>query len=114
MPCSSASGRGGHPGTYTSTGTIWSTPLVTEYESQYGPPQLEHDPNEITYFGSGICSYTRLSAGAILSVRVPATTSRSAWRGPCATGITPSRMKSCRDVEAAIISIAQQASPKLK
>ena len=30
MPCSSASGRGGHPGTYTSIGTIWSTPLVTE------------------------------------------------------------------------------------
>ena len=30
MPSSSASGRGGQPGTYTSTGTIWSTPLVTE------------------------------------------------------------------------------------
>ena len=31
---SRASGRGGQPGTYTSTGMIWSTPLVTEYESQ--------------------------------------------------------------------------------
>ena len=30
MPSSSASGRGGQPGTYTSTGMIWSTPLVTE------------------------------------------------------------------------------------
>src|SRR5262249_22990831 len=30
MPCSSASGRGGQPGTYTSTGMIWSTPLVTQ------------------------------------------------------------------------------------
>ena len=56
IPCSSASGRGGQPGTYTSTGTIWSTPLVTQYESQYGPPQLEQAPKEITYFGSGICS----------------------------------------------------------
>ena len=44
------------PGMYTSTGMIWSTPLVTEYESQYGPPQFAHEPIEITYFGSGICS----------------------------------------------------------
>src|ERR1700757_1215094 len=36
----------------------------------------------------------------------------SAWRGPWATGITPSRMKSCLLVEAAISSIAQHASPK--
>ena len=49
-------GPRGQPGTYTSTGMIWSTPLVTEYESQYGPPQFAHDPIEITYFGSGICS----------------------------------------------------------
>ena len=91
---------------------IWSTPFVTEYESQYGPPQLEQDPNEITYFGSGIWSYTRFSAGAILSVSVPATTSRSACRGPWANGITPRRMKSCFEVDAAISSIAQHASPK--
>ena len=38
----------------TSIGMNWSTPLVTEYESQYGPPQFEHDPNEMTYLGSGI------------------------------------------------------------
>ncbi len=56
MPCSNASGRGGQPGTYTSTGMIWSTPLVTQYESQYGPPEFEQEPNEITYFGSGIWS----------------------------------------------------------
>ena len=37
-------------------GSSRSTPLVTEYESQYGPPQFAHDPIEITYFGSGICS----------------------------------------------------------
>src|SRR5205807_10594239 len=29
-PSSRASGRGGQPGTYTSTGMSWSTPLVTE------------------------------------------------------------------------------------
>ena len=33
-----------------STGMIWSTPLVTEYESQYGPPQLAHEPIEMTVF----------------------------------------------------------------
>src|SRR4051812_3009654 len=52
-------------------------------------------------------------AGAILSVTVPDTTIRSAWRGPCANGMTPSRMKSCRPIEVAMNSIAQQASPKL-
>src|SRR5882724_8509067 len=92
----------------------WSTPLVTEYESQYGPPQLEHEPNEITYFGSGIWSYSLLIAGAILSVTVPETTIRSAWRGPCANGMTPSCMKSCRLMLEAMNSIAQQARPKLK
>src|SRR5918992_2409771 len=91
---------------------IWSTPFVTEYESQYGPPQFEHDPNEITYLGSGIWSYTRFRAGAILSVTVPATTSRSACRGPWAKGMTPRRMKSCLEVEVAMSSMAQQARPK--
>src|SRR5919198_3512520 len=90
----------------------WSTPFVTEYESQYGPPQFEQDPKEMTYFGSGIWSYTRFKAGAILSVTVPATTSRSAWRGPCANGITPNRMKSCLGSDTAMNSMAQQANPK--
>ena len=52
--------------------------------------------------------------GAILSVSVPATTRRSACRGPCANGITPSRMKSFLAVDAAMNSIEQHASPKLK
>ena len=52
-------------------------------------------------------------AGAILSVTVPETTIRSAWRGPGANGMTPSRMKSWRDIELAMNSIAQQARPKL-
>src|SRR3954454_20234350 len=67
----------------------------------------------MTYFGSGICSYRRFTAGAILSLTVPETTIRSACRGPGAKGITPSRMKSWRDIEVAMNSIAQQASPKL-
>src|SRR6266700_8450814 len=92
----------------------WSTPLVTEYESQYGPPQSAQAPKEITYLGSGIWSYRRLMAGAILSVTVPETTMRSACRGPCAKGITPSRMKSFFAVEAAMNSIEQHARPKLK
>src|ERR1700755_3196568 len=91
----------------------WSTPLVTEYESQYGPPQLLHAPNEITYLGSGIWSYRRLIAGAILSVTVPDTTMRSACRGPWADGITPRRMKSWRPMLVAMNSMAQQAKPKL-
>src|ERR1051325_1994364 len=91
----------------------WSTPLVTEYESQYGPPQFAQEPNEFTYLGSGIWSYSRLIAGAILSVTVPDTTIRSACRGPCANGITPSRMKSWRPIEVAMNSIAQHANPKL-
>src|SRR3954465_3760809 len=92
---------------------IWSAPFVPEYESQYGPPQLEQAPKEMTYFGSGICSYRRFTAGAILSLTVPETTIRSACRGPGAKGITPSRMKSWRDIEVAMNSIAQQARPKL-
>jgi len=74
---------------------------------------LLHAPNEMTYLGSGICSYSRLIAGAILSVTVPETIIRSAWRGPGANGITPRRMKSCRAMDAEMNSIAQQASPKL-
>ncbi len=53
-------------------------------------------------------------AGAILSVTVPETTMRSAWRGPGANGMTPRRMKSWRDIDVAMNSIAQQARPKLK
>src|SRR3954454_5160109 len=95
-----------------STGMIWSTPLVTEYESQYGAPQFAHEPIEMTYLGSGICSYSRLIAGTILSVTVPEITTRSAWRGLAGNGITPRRMTSYRgDANAAPISMAQHARP---
>ena len=40
----------------------------------------------VTYFGSGIWSYSLRITGAILSVTVPETTIRSAWRGLGAKG----------------------------
>src|SRR5205823_1336999 len=55
-PSMRASGRGGQPGTYTSTGTTVSTPCSVEYESQNSPPEFAHWPMEMTHFGSGICS----------------------------------------------------------
>jgi len=55
---------------------------------------LAHEPMEMTYLGSGICSYRRSTAGAILSVTVPEMQMRSAWRGPAGKGITPKRMMS--------------------
>src|SRR3954453_9810790 len=93
---------------------IWSTPFVTEYESQYGPPQLEQAPKEMTYLGSGICSYRRFTAGAILSVTVPETTIRSAWRGPGAKGMTPRRMKSWRGIGAGVKSMGEEGGAKIK
>src|SRR5919112_6436920 len=54
VPWINVSGRGGHPGTYTSTGIIPSTPGSTLYESIYNPPVIAHAPIAITYFGSGI------------------------------------------------------------
>src|SRR5690606_16003789 len=66
---------------------------------------------EMTYLGPGICSQRRLNDGAILSVTVPATTMRSAWRGEAGSGMIPKRMESKRGPDAAIISMAQQARP---
>src|SRR5688500_15889666 len=67
---------------------------------------------ELTYLGSGICSYNRRIAGAILSVTVPEITTRSAWRGEAGKGMTPRRITSYRgDAKAAPISMAQHARP---
>src|SRR5918996_1004441 len=54
----------------------------------------------------------RLSIGAILMVTVPDTIMRSEWRGE-AHGTMPKRSTSNRLANVAIISIAQQASPKV-
>src|SRR5438128_392301 len=65
------------------------------------------------HFGSGIWSQTRLMIGAILSVGVPATIIRSDCRGLGRNTPAPKRSISNRDAPVAIISIAQQASPKV-
>src|SRR6185503_14536730 len=54
----------------------------------------------------------RLSIGAILMVTVPETIMRSEWRGD-AHGTIPNRSTSKREANVAIISIAQQARPKV-
>src|ERR1044071_7017377 len=51
--------------------------------------------------------------GAIFSVGVPATIIRSDWRGLGRKTPAPKRSRSNRDAPVAIISIAQQASPKV-
>merc|ERR1719266_202166 len=68
---------------------------------------------ETTHFGSGICSYTLLKAGAILLVKVPATIMTSACLGD-ALKTTPYRSMSYLGAAMCIISTAQHARPKVK
>src|SRR5574337_1349072 len=70
-------------------------------------------PMAITHLGSGICSYSVLMRGAIFSVTVPATIITSDWRGDGRNTPAPKRSRSKREAPAAIISIAQQARPKV-
>src|SRR5581483_3144096 len=65
------------------------------------------------HFGSGIWSQIRFSTGAIFSVTVPATIIRSDCRGLGRNTSAPKRAMSNREVLAAIISMAQQAKPKV-
>src|ERR1035437_7743384 len=55
----------------------------------------------------------RFTTGAIFSVTVPATIIRSLWRGLGRNTSEPKRAMSKREVEEAIISIAQQARPNV-
>src|SRR5437764_12815800 len=55
----------------------------------------------------------RRSTGAILRERRPATIIRSDWRGEPRKTSAPKRAMSKREVLIAIISIAQQARPKV-
>src|SRR5437870_5574835 len=66
----------------------------------------------MTYFGSGIWSYSRLINGAIFTDTHPATIITSAWRG-VALKIIPNRSRSYFGAAVAIISIAQQESPNV-
>src|ERR1700690_724926 len=92
---------------------ILSTPCRTE-KVLNGPPTLEQAPIEITHLGSAIWSYRRLMTGPIFRVTVPATIIRSDCRGLGRKTSAPKRAMSNRGAPlAAIISIAQQASPKV-
>ena len=55
----------------------------------------------------------RFTTGAIFSVTVPATIIRSLCRGLGRNTSEPKRAMSKREVEAAIISMAQQARPNV-
>src|SRR5665213_3657278 len=68
---------------------------------------------EITHLGSGICSYRRRITGAILFDTRPAMIIRSDWRGEPRMTSAPKREISKREPIIDIISIAQQARPKL-
>src|SRR5579859_4302268 len=68
---------------------------------------------EITHLGSGICSQSRRITGAIFCETRPAMIIRSAWRGEGRNTSAPKRAMSKRDAPMAIISMAQQAKPKV-
>src|ERR1017187_5253388 len=87
-------------------------PLSTLYPCLNGPPEIAQAPIAMTYFGSGIWLYNRTTCGAIFFVTVPATIIRSAWRGEGRNTSAPNRARSHLAMEAAIISMAQQARPK--
>src|SRR5919109_3139019 len=112
VPWINVSGRGGHPGTYTSTGMIPSTPGSTLYESIYNPPVIAHAPIAITYFGSGIWSYTSRSLGAIFLFTVPRTIIKSHCRSEPKASRTPYRSKSYLGLEAAPSSTLQHPVSK--
>src|SRR6516225_1938329 len=89
-----------------------STPCSTAYVLN-GPPTDEQAPIEMHHLGSGIWSQMRFRTGAILRVTVPATIMRSDCRGLGRNTSAPKRAMSKRDVLDAIISMAQQANPKV-
>src|SRR5947209_5984918 len=67
----------------------------------------------MTNFGSGIWLYSRRTRLAILKLTVPATIIRSACRGVARKAPAPKRSMSKREAPVAIISMAQQARPKV-
>src|SRR5271165_6085285 len=67
----------------------------------------------MTNFGSGIWLNSRRTRLAILKLTVPATIIRSACRGVARKAPAPKRSMSKREAPVAIISMAQQARPKV-
>src|SRR5687768_15410085 len=106
------SGRGGQPGTYTSTGMTRSTPWTTLYERLKRPPEGVQVPIATHHLGSGVCSHGRTSGPAILVVSVPDTISTSAWRGLARNGNIPKRSMALTLVAVLIISMAQHERPE--
>src|SRR5688500_11260670 len=70
-------------------------------------------PMAITYFGSAIWSYKRLSTGAILFTMVPAIMITSACRGVALATSNPKREKSYLAEATLIISMPQQLVAKV-
>src|ERR1041384_1757364 len=68
---------------------------------------------EITHLGSGICSQSWRITGAIFCETRPAIIIRSDWRGDGRNTSAPKRAISKREAPIDIISIAQQARPKV-
>src|ERR1044072_2528957 len=110
-PCMKASGLGGQPGTYTSTGKNLSTPCTTLYMS-YMPPLFAQLPIEITQRGSIICSCSSIMIGTIFMNTVPAITITSASRGVPLITSAPILATSYLLVMLVAISTKQQLSPK--
>src|ERR1700704_4709046 len=67
----------------------------------------------MTHFGSGICSQSWRITGALLLETRPAIMIRSDWRGDGRNTSAPKRAISKRDAPIDIISMAQQAKPKV-
>src|SRR2546421_6202905 len=68
---------------------------------------------EMTHLGSGICSHNCRMTGAIFCETRPAIIIRSDWRGEGRKTSAPKRAMSKRDAPIDIISMAQQAKPKV-
>lgn len=68
---------------------------------------MAHEPMAIAHLGSGICSHSVSTRGAIFTVMVPAITITSACRGVPRT-MVPMRSRSTRLAAAAISSMPQQ------
>src|ERR1039457_4595837 len=67
----------------------------------------------MAHLGSGICAYSCLITGAIFCETRPAMIIRSDWRGEPRKTSAPKREISKRDALIDIISMAQQAKPKV-
>src|SRR3954471_2887326 len=77
------------------------------------PPELAQTPMASTHRGAGMWSYICRRTGAIFWLTRPATIIRSACRGEARKTSMPKRARSYRPAPVAIISMAQQASPKV-